>query len=340
MSGLFNLAFMVPQKSNSAPRGSQTLNTEPKYSPARWLTSEPKKLPKQRFGMAFSPAWSGTHLMFGSLLVFFLVTFMLLAAAGLLHLNPRLGEAGRRFSDACSRAPLLDVVVGYFTIVPWIVGPAIAGWLGLLSAILAQLATLLIWQFVHEALHRHVARGPRIIKVLNENFGAFRNLTALYLTGCAVPIFCLIRIAQLVLYPNLVRLVQFPSYNAGEWINVSRQKFNGLVGHDLVWCLYCDWMTGVYALGAEMLRNVESFWCPIRFACEKKCANCARDFPDVNNGWVSAGGNITEVTMTLKRMYPSTREVQPWFGHPLRQTEPSIRSMNAEATPTKPISGF
>jgi hypothetical protein len=290
--------------------------------------------------MAFRSAWSGTHLMFGSLLVFLLVMFMLLAAAGLLHLNPYLGQAGKQFSEACCRAPLLDLIVGYFTIVPWIVGPVIAGWFGLLSAILAQMATLLIWQSLHEALHRDVARGPRIIKVLNENFGAFRNLTALYLTGFALPIFCLIRIAQVVVYPNLVRLVRFPSYEAADWINVSRQKFQGLVGHDLIWCLYCDWMTGVYALGAEMLRNVESFWCPIRFACEKKCANCARDFPDVNDGWVPASGNMTDVTVTLKRMYPTTRHVQPWFGHPLRGADPATRSANAEASPAKQTSGF
>jgi hypothetical protein len=270
--------------------------------------------------------------MFGHLLVFFLVTLMLLAGAGLLHLTPSLGQAGKRLSDACCRAPLLDAIVGYFTIVPWIVGPAIAGWFGLMSAVLAQVATLLIWQAVHEALHRDAAGGPRIIKVLNENFGAFRNLTALYLTGFALPIFCLVRIAQLLLYPNLVRLVHFPSYNAADWINVSRQKFSGLIGHDLVWCLYCDWMTGVWSLGAEMLRNVESFWCPIRFACEKKCANCARDFPDVNAGWVPASGNMTDVTMTLKRMYPSTKQVQPWFGHPLRRTPPAIPTENTEAT--------
>jgi hypothetical protein len=274
------------------------------------------------------------------LLAFFSILTGLLIAAGLLHLLPRLGRVGKRLSEVCCRAPVLDLIVGYFSIVPWIIGPIFAGWLGLLSAILAQLATLLIWQTIHEALHRKIARGPRIVKVLNENFGAFRNLTALYLTGFALPIFCLIRIAQVFIYPNLVRLVQFPSYQAGDWINVSRHKFNGLIGHDLVWCLYCDWMTGVYALGAEMLRNVESFWCPIRFACENKCANCTRDFPDVNDGWVPASGNMTDVTMTLKRMYPSTRQVQPWFDHPLRRTPPAIPTGNTEATRHEKTSGF
>ena len=55
---------------------------------------------------------------------------------------------------------------------------------------------------------------------------------------------------------------------------------------DLIWCLYCDWMTGVYAFGGEMLRNVESFWCPIRFYDGKKCENCKIDFPDIEK-WAS-----------------------------------------------------
>jgi hypothetical protein len=78
-------------------------------------------------------------------------------------------------------------------------------------------------------------------------------------------------------------------------------------------------MTGVWSLGTEMLRNVESWGCSIRFSCEKKCANCAIDFPDVNNGWVHASGNMADVVRTLDRMYPSAKEPQAWFGHPLRK---------------------
>ncbi len=68
-----------------------------------------------------------------------------------------------------------------------------------------------------------------------------------------------------------------------------------------------------------MLRNVESFWCPIRFSCEKKCANCAIDFPDVNQGWVHASGKMSDVVKTLDRLYPPAEQVQTWFGHPLRK---------------------
>ena len=258
-----------------------------------------------------------------NLLLFCFLLIGLLAGAGFLHLLPRLGVAGRRLAEACCRAPLLDVIVCYFTILPLVVGPLIAGWQGLLNGALAQLVTLLTWQTIHEIVHRDAVKGPRIIKVLNKKFGALRNLTAVYVTGFAIPIFWFVRMAELILYPPLVKLVHFPPYNSADWISVSRQKFTGLVGHDLIWCLYCDWMTGVWSLATEMLRNVESFWCPIRFACEKKCANCAIDFPDVNKGWVYATGNMAQVVATLDRMYPSPHERQSWFGHPLRKEDRS-----------------
>jgi thiol-disulfide isomerase/thioredoxin len=98
---------------------------------------------------------------------------------------------------------------------------------------------------------------------------------------------------------------------------VSRQKFEGLVGQDLIWCLYCDWMTGVYSLGAEMLRNVESFWCPIRFYDDKKCENCKLDFPDIERGWVAKEGTMEDVEEVLKKMYANSQS--SWFGHPERE---------------------
>jgi hypothetical protein len=83
--------------------------------------------------------------MHNGLLLFCSITLGLLMGAGLLHLLPRMGQAGERLSDACCRAPLLDVIVCYFTILPLIVGPLVAGWSGLFVAIVAQLSTLLIW---------------------------------------------------------------------------------------------------------------------------------------------------------------------------------------------------
>ena len=149
----------------------------------------------------------------------------------------------------------------------------------------------------------------------------------LFLTAAALPCFIVIRVAELCVYPFLTPLVGLPRYRHADWVNVSRQKFDGLVGHDLIWCLYCDWMTGVYALGAEMLRNVESFWCPIRFASGKKCDNCKLDFPDIDGGWVAPEGTMGDVVATLEKMYGprATADLprdqrHPWFGHPVRMT--------------------
>src|SRR5262249_29912409 len=126
----------------------------------------------------------------------------------------------------------------------------------------------------------------------------------------------LVRVDQLLFYPILVRLLGFPKYQQGDWVNLSRHKFEGLVGYDLVWCLYCDWMTGVWSLGTEMLRNVESFWCPIRFASGKKCDNCKIDFPDVAEAWVPADGDMAQVAAKIEAMHGQDK--RSWFGHPER----------------------
>ena len=107
-----------------------------------------------------------------------------------------------------------------------------------------------------------------------------------------------------------------------------------LVGHDLIWCLYCDWMTGVYSLGAEMLRNVESFWCPIRFYDGKKCENCRIDFPDVDGGWVAADGTMADVTRVMDEQYPEGA-VNRWFGHPARLT---VNGEEPDPTPDRATS--
>jgi hypothetical protein len=67
-----------------------------------------------------------------------------------------------------------------------------------------------------------------------------------------------------------------------------------------------------------MLRNVESYWCPIRFDSEKKCANCAVDFPDVDKGWVASDGTLGEVVQTLENMHGNGQ--RGWFGHRARLT--------------------
>ncbi len=74
----------------------------------------------------------------------------------------------------------------------------------------------------------------------------------------------------------------------------------------------------LYALGGEMLRNVESFWCPIRFYDGKKCDNCRIDFPDTDGGWVPATGSMADVERVLDAHYADGR--REWFGHAARLT--------------------
>ena len=257
-------------------------------------------------------------ILFRAVLCAVATTASLLIVAGLLHLIPRLGAVGRRIGDALCRAPALDVVVLYFTLAPLIVGPAIAGWAGLAAAIIGQVAAVLIWIQLHELAHREAVRGPRIVKSLNRIVGPLRNHAALWMTATVTPLFAMVRLAEIFCYPPLKWLVGLPPYKAGDWVNVSRQKFAGLVGHDLIWCLYCDWMTGIWSLGTEILRNVESFWCPIRFYSEKKCENCALDFPDVADGWVAADGTMADVAQTIEQMHGNGDH--SWFGKRVQVT--------------------
>jgi len=238
-----------------------------------------------------------------------------LALAWVYTLLPQISKTGRIISDWFTQAPGLDVALATLIWVPWIVGGAIAGWTGWLATLIGQILAMQLWILGHEQLHKQVLAQPRIVSYLNQRFGWWRNNLALWITSASVPVFLSIRIAEVFLYPMLVKLLGFRSYDQREWVNVSRQKFEGLVGHDLIWCLYCDWMTGVYSLGAEMLRNVESFWCPIRFYNGKKCENCQLDFPDINGGWVAADSTMTNVVETLDQQMPSDRPWS-WFGHP------------------------
>jgi hypothetical protein len=245
-----------------------------------------------------------------------IIAASLLLGAGLLHLIPKLGRPGRALTEALCRAPLVDWIITFFVAAPLIVGPIVDGWTGLAAGLVGQFLALFTWIALHELTHPAQRRGPRIYKVLDRVIGAFRNHTALWITILGVPLLWLVRVHQVVFYPFLVALLGFPKYQQAEWVNLSRQKFDGLVGYDLIWCLYCDWMTGVWSLGTEMLRNVESFWCPIQFASGKKCENCKIDFPDVVHGWVPADRDMATVAQTVEAM--QTAGHHSWFGHPER----------------------
>jgi hypothetical protein len=250
-----------------------------------------------------------------TVLIVAVVNSILAFIASVAHL---FGKLARDTVAACTRAPLLDLVVGVFTWIPWLVAGVLFGWRGFLGAVVGEVISYYVWIFCHELMHRDAVRGPRIVKFINRTIGRWRNHLALYITLVALPGFLFIRLIEVAVYPSLVWLLRFPRYSHAEWVNVSRQKFEGLVGHDLIWCLYCDWMTGVYSLGAEMLRNVESFWCPIRFYDGKKCDNCKLDFPDINRGWVPADGSMAQVEHTLQTMYGGGD--RSWFNHPVRLT--------------------
>lgn len=264
-----------------------------------------------------------------------LALFLILAgsvAIGLLLAAFTLSFLPRFIKEIVTRAPWLDGIVSLFTWIPWVVGASVQGWRGFLAALMGQILTLTFWCMGHEWMYREHLKGPRIVTVINRVVGRWRNHVALWVTLIALPGFLFIRAIELGVYWMLPVLLGFPKYKQGEWVNCSRQKFEGLIGHDLIWCLYCDWMTGVYSLGAEMLRNVESFWCPIRFYDGKKCENCRTDFPDIDNGWTAATGNMKDVTDLLEKKYGDGR--REWFGHPARLTiegkPPSSESGNPQ----------
>ena len=229
------------------------------------------------------------------------------------------GEAGEQLSNLITKVPGLDVMIGLFTWIPWVVFSIAFGWRGLFGSFVGEIIALFIWIAAHESVYRQATAGPRIVKVINRTVGRWQNHAALWFTVIALPGFILVRLTQYIVYPGLIYLLRFPKYKQSEWISVSRQKFSGLVGHDLIWCLYCDWMTGLWSLGSEMLRNLESFWCPIRFYDGKKCDNCTQEFPDLNHGWVPADGNMQQVAEKLETMY-GAEGVNAWFGHPVRLT--------------------
>jgi hypothetical protein len=245
-------------------------------------------------------------------------TAAIVIGAGLLHLVPRLGPPGRWLAGRLCHAPGVDLVIAYFMAAPMIAGPIVAGWGGLAAAVAAQITGLLIWIALHELTHPGARSGPRIYRSLDRVIGPVRNHLAVWITSIAAPLFVLVRLAEILVYPPLTWLVGLPPYRHADWVNVSRHKFDGLVGYDRIWCLYCDWMTGVWSLGAEMLRNVESFWCPIRFYSDKKCENCRHDFPDVEAGWVPADAGMADVTSLVEQKYSGGQ--RGWFGHPVRLT--------------------
>jgi len=122
-----------------------------------------------------------------------------------------------------------------------------------------------------------------------------------------------VRAAEMFLYPLIAAIGRLPVYRQAEWVNLSRHKYDGLAGYDLLWCWYCDWMTGLWCLGSEMLRNIESFWCPIQFRSPVKNRNASIDFPDVKK-WAPADGTMEDAVKLIEKYYDKDSPNR-WWGH-------------------------
>lgn len=251
--------------------------------------------------------------------IYLSTTVILFISSLLCSLAPYLGNSGRKIVDALCYAPAIDLVLVYFMIAPLIVGFTFGGVNGVGISLVAQVSALWLWIITHELINYKSQPKTKIHHALSKIVGGWRNHLAVWITALAIPLFWLVRLTEVTIYPLLTWSIGLPKYQARNWVNVSRHKFQGLIGYDLIWCLYCDWMTGVWSLGSEMLRNVESFWCPIRFDEGKKCDNCQHDFPDVNNGWVKSDGKIEDVVELLNCKYSKVdRHERSWFGHKSR----------------------
>lgn len=218
-------------------------------------------------------------------------------------------------TDRITVAPALDVFISLFTWIPWVAGGIWAGWIGFAASVVAQVIFLHVFCLVHRAIRGK--KGRTLTDAQARLLGPVRNQLALLCTAPAAAVFAAARAAELFLYPLIVALAKLPPYKQGEWVNLSRHKYDGLIGYDLLWCWYCDWMTGVWALGSEMLRNVESFWCPIRFRCDIKNRNASLDFPDVEK-WAPADGTMEDVVKLFEAHY-GNRKWNSWWGHPDRR---------------------
>ena len=247
-------------------------------------------------------------------LVCSLTIFCSLTAAGILT---RIAYA---LTEKVAQAPLLDLSVSLFTWAPWVAGAWMIGWLGVLASLVAQLVFLHAFCMVHRLLRGR--NGRTLTDAQGKILGAFRNQLCLMVQTPAIIVFVQVRLAEILIYPPIAWLGKLPTYKSSEWVNLSRHKYNGLIGYDLLWCWYCDWMTGIWSLGSEMLRNIESFWCPIQFQSPKKNSNASTDFPDIAK-WAPFEGTMEDAVRAFEQHYDG-KQLNSWWGHPDRQpTKPS-----------------
>lgn len=245
----------------------------------------------------------------------FLSTFLLIL--GGLAASAIFSRLAFAISGKITRAPLLDGFISLFTWIPWAAGAWLSGWPGVLASIAAQFCALHAFCITDRLIRGK--KGRTLTDAQNRLLGPVRNQIALIATTPAAVLFALARLIEMTVYPVVAWLAKMPRYRHGDWVNLSRHKYDGLIGYDLLWCWYCDWMTGLWALGSEMLRNIESFWCPIRFRDETKNTNAIIDFPDIAD-WAPADGTMEDAVRAFEKHYDGQRE-NSWWGHPDRKGE-------------------
>lgn len=211
--------------------------------------------------------------------------------------------AGLRLAPAGARDRLLagfgvDAVIGLFTLGPFALALALpaarqGGWLAqLIAPAGAMVVFTVLFCIVDEAL-RGERGGFRIRAYWTGRDGWARYLTG-WLCFAATPVFWLIRAGQILLYPPLRWAWGLPRLRARDYIALSRHKTKGLAGADYLFCVYCEWMTGLWSLGTEMLRHLESMWCPLRFRGEGQCERCAATFADLEH-WADPAEGLAGV---------------------------------------------
>ena len=156
-----------------------------------------------------------------------------------------LSRAAFAISERITRAPLLDLFISLFTWAPWVAGYVLGGGPGVLASLVAQFLALHTFCLTDRLVRGK--KGRTLTDAQNKVLGAARNQVALIATTPAVPLFALVRVIEILVYPVVARLAKLPNYKQGDWVNLSRHKYDGLIGYDLLWCWYCDWMTGLWA---------------------------------------------------------------------------------------------